>query len=86
MNEPSNFVDGSVDGCTTGALDNPPFTPRMCFTLFESVIRSQIFISLDVLGGKLISKTLCPSAQQYLSQHYNLHSMFGYFESQASNM
>ncbi len=43
-------------------------------------------ILLDVLGGKLTAKTLCPSAQQYLSQHYNLHSMFGYFESQASNM
>jgi len=39
----------------------------------------------DVLGGRLASQTLCPSAQQYLSSHYNLHNMFGYFEAQASN-
>jgi hypothetical protein len=41
---------------------------------------------LDVLGGNLNSKTLCPSSRHYLSEHYNLHSMFGYFESKASNM
>ena len=40
---------------------------------------------LDVLGNNLNSKTLCPSAQQYLSSHYNLHNMFGYFEAKASN-
>ncbi|CAF0929492.1 unnamed protein product [Adineta ricciae] len=67
MNEPSNFVDGSHDGCTMNSLDNPPFTPH-------------------VVGGNLTSKTLCPSAQQYLSQHYNLHNMYGYFEAQASNI
>ncbi|CAF0799837.1 unnamed protein product [Didymodactylos carnosus] len=27
MNEPSNFVDGSEEGCTSSPLDNPPFTP-----------------------------------------------------------
>jgi len=86
MNEPSNFVDGSYGGCTSTSLDNPPFTPRMCFNLFSCLIRLRILILLDVLGGNLTSKTLCPSAQQYLSQHYNLHSMYGYFESQASNM
>ena len=32
MNEPSNFVDGSITGCTNNSLDNPPFVPpgKMC--------------------------------------------------------
>jgi hypothetical protein len=46
----------------------------------------RISIRLDVLGDRLMAKTICPSSQQYLSSHYNLHSMFGYFEAQASNM
>ncbi|XP_046352454.2 lysosomal alpha-glucosidase-like [Haliotis rufescens] len=27
MNEPSNFVTGSITGCTSNSLDNPPFVP-----------------------------------------------------------
>ncbi|KAK7112214.1 lysosomal alpha-glucosidase-like [Littorina saxatilis] len=27
MNEPSNFINGSVNGCTNSSLDHPPFVP-----------------------------------------------------------
>lgn len=37
-----------------------------------------------VLGGKLYSKSICPSAEQYFSNHYNLHNMYGHFEAAAS--
>ena len=29
MNEPSNFVDGSLTGCPETKLDNPPYTPHV---------------------------------------------------------
>ncbi|XP_033641301.1 lysosomal alpha-glucosidase-like isoform X2 [Asterias rubens] len=29
MNEPSSFVDGSVDGCADTLFDNPPYTPSI---------------------------------------------------------
>jgi lysosomal alpha-glucosidase len=68
MNEPSNFLYGSIDGCPQSSkYDNPPFTPH-------------------VMDDKLPSRTLCPSARQYLSNHYNLHNMYGHFEAMATNM
>ena len=66
MNEPSNFVDGSLNGCTNNSLDNPPYTP-------------------GIIGDSLMSKTICPSAKQSLSTHYNLHNMYGYYEAVATN-
>ncbi|XP_052063145.1 lysosomal alpha-glucosidase-like [Mytilus californianus] len=64
MNEPSNFVKGSLTGCTTGNIDEPPFVPP--------------------ITGDMIDKTLCTSAQQHLSSHYNLHSLYGHFEAKAT--
>ncbi|CAL9693366.1 unnamed protein product [Knipowitschia caucasica] len=66
MNEPSSFVQGSVDGCPDSDLDQPPYTP-------------------PVVGGQLNSKTLCMSAQQFLSTHYNLHNMYGLTEAYATH-
>lgn len=37
-----------------------------------------------VLDGQLYDKTLCPSSRQYLSNHYNLHNMYGHFEAIAT--
>ncbi|XP_041362596.1 lysosomal alpha-glucosidase-like [Gigantopelta aegis] len=66
MNEPSNFVDGSVSGCTSSKLDNPPFVPP----------------NLD--GSVLSSRTVCPSAKQFVSSHYNVHSLYGFSEARAT--
>lgn len=66
MNEPSSFVQGSVDGCPDSDLDNPPYTP-------------------SVVDGHLNAKTLCMSAQQHLSTHYNLHNMYGLTEAYATH-
>ncbi|TNN86673.1 Lysosomal alpha-glucosidase [Liparis tanakae] len=37
-----------------------------------------------VLGGLLRAKTLCASAQQKQSSHYNMHSLYGLMEAKAS--
>uniref|UniRef100_A0A8C9UDN8 P-type domain-containing protein n=1 Tax=Serinus canaria TaxID=9135 RepID=A0A8C9UDN8_SERCA len=65
MNEPSNFMDGSEDGCPPGELDNPPYTPA-------------------VLGDSLSAKTVCASAKQKVSVHYNLHNLYGLMEAKAT--
>uniref|UniRef100_A0AAV2LKQ6 Uncharacterized protein n=1 Tax=Knipowitschia caucasica TaxID=637954 RepID=A0AAV2LKQ6_KNICA len=66
MNEPSNFLDGSTNGCPDNNIENPPYTP-------------------GVLGRLLRSKTVCASAQQKLSSHYNLHSLYGLHEAKATS-
>ncbi|KAK5898994.1 hypothetical protein CesoFtcFv8_008516 [Champsocephalus esox] len=65
MNEPSNFLDGSTNGCPSNSLENPPYTP-------------------GILGGLLRAKTLCATAQQKQSIHYNMHSLYGLLEAKAS--
>ena len=49
-----------------------------CFEL------SVFFIPVGLDGGKLRARTLCASARQYLSTHYDLHSLYGYSETKAS--
>ncbi|KAG7486476.1 lysosomal alpha-glucosidase-like [Solea senegalensis] len=65
MNEPSNFLDGSTNGCPSNSLENPPYTP-------------------GILGGLLRAKTVCATAQQKQSIHYNMHSLYGLMEAKAS--
>ncbi|KAF7221012.1 lysosomal alpha-glucosidase isoform X1 [Nothobranchius furzeri] len=66
MNEPSSFIQGSVDGCPDSELERPPYTPR-------------------VVGGQLNTGTICMSAQQKLSTHYNLHNLYGLTEADATH-
>ncbi|XP_068007377.1 lysosomal alpha-glucosidase isoform X2 [Melanerpes formicivorus] len=66
MNEPSNFVDGSQDGCPNNNLEQPLYVP-------------------GVFGGRLQAGTICASSQQYLSSHYNLHSLYGLTEAIATH-
>uniref|UniRef100_A0A8B9UBH1 Lysosomal alpha-glucosidase n=1 Tax=Anas zonorhyncha TaxID=75864 RepID=A0A8B9UBH1_9AVES len=66
MNEPSNFVEGSQDGCPDNSLEKPPYVP-------------------GVFGGRLQAGTICASSQQFLSSHYNLHSLYGLTEAIASH-
>ncbi|NXI41675.1 LYAG glucosidase, partial [Galbula dea] len=66
MNEPSNFVEGSQDGCPNNNLEQPPYIP-------------------GVFGGRLQAGTICASSQQYLSSHYNLHSLYGLTEAIATH-
>jgi hypothetical protein len=40
MNEPSNFVNGSVEGCTNSTLDDPPYTPGMYFSFALALDRT----------------------------------------------
>ncbi|CAF0775981.1 unnamed protein product [Rotaria sp. Silwood1] len=65
-----NEPSSFIDGSTDGCTDNTLDNPP--------------FVP-HVHGGALSAKTLCPSAQHYLSSHYNLHNMYGYFEAKATN-
>ncbi|KFM79974.1 Maltase-glucoamylase, intestinal, partial [Stegodyphus mimosarum] len=65
MNEPSNFVDGSLNGCGKNSLNYPPY-------------------GAGVLGskqdGKIFEKTICMDSVHYAGKHYDIHNLYGYFQ------
>ena len=69
MNEPSNFVDGQKD---LGCLKNDN-------------LNNPKYIPRYIEGSKLYSRTVCPSARHALGSHYDLHNLFGLFETIATN-
>ncbi|XP_015921861.1 lysosomal alpha-glucosidase isoform X2 [Parasteatoda tepidariorum] len=65
-NEPSNFVDGSLNGCGRNSLNYPPYG---------------VGVHGSILGGKLFEKTICMDAVHSVGKHYDIHNLYGYFQS-----
>ncbi|XP_045876122.1 putative maltase-glucoamylase-like protein FLJ16351 isoform X2 [Meles meles] len=66
MNEPSNFVDGSVRGCRDEILNNPPYMPYL-----ESREKG--------LSSKTLcmeSEQILPDGSRV--RHYDVHSLYGW--------
>lgn len=43
-----------------------------------------VLSAVGILGGTLRAKTVCASARQKISSHYNIHSLYGLMESKAT--
>ena len=71
MNAPSNFAWGKAIGCTSP--DDQDFN-----------LDNPPYIP-SITEGLLYAKSICPSSQQYLGKHYDLHSLYGYFEGKATS-
>ncbi|XP_053392914.1 lysosomal alpha-glucosidase-like isoform X2 [Mercenaria mercenaria] len=50
----------------------------------DNTLENPPFVPPVLLGGKLKDKTLCASAKQHISSHYNLHSLYGHSEAIAT--
>ncbi|XP_037059518.1 probable maltase-glucoamylase 2 [Peromyscus leucopus] len=66
MNEPSNFVDGSVNGCRNEILNKPPYMPYL-----EGRDRG---LSSNTLCME--SEQILPDGSRV--QHYDVHSLYGW--------
>ncbi|XP_069927492.1 probable maltase-glucoamylase 2 isoform X2 [Oryctolagus cuniculus] len=66
MNEPSNFVDGSVNGCRNDILNNPPYVPYL-----ES--RGTGLSSKTLC---MESEQILPDGSRV--RHYDVHSLYGW--------
>jgi alpha-glucosidase (family GH31 glycosyl hydrolase) len=67
MNEQSNFVTGETGGCAGNTINYPPYIPH---------------IRMDNSTHGLADKTLCGDAVHHLGSHYNVHSLFGWSQSE----
>ncbi|XP_061030866.1 lysosomal alpha-glucosidase isoform X1 [Eubalaena glacialis] len=90
MNEPSNFVRGSVDGCPNSNLENPPYVPGGSQDVGGASLpgggsKETARSPPGVVGGTLRAATICASGHQFLSTHYDLHNLYGLTEAFASH-
>nr|XP_013013967.1 probable maltase-glucoamylase 2 [Cavia porcellus] len=66
MNEPSNFVDGSVEGCRSEILNNPPYLPYLESRDKGLSSKTMCMESEQILqDGSLV-------------RHYDVHSLYGW--------
>lgn len=64
-NEPSNFEDGSLTGCTRDLLNYPPYGAG---------------VQGSAKNGKLFEQTICMDAVHYAGKHYDVHNLYGYLQ------
>ncbi|XP_071832375.1 sucrase-isomaltase, intestinal-like isoform X2 [Apostichopus japonicus] len=69
MNEPSNMIDGSVNGCGEDRWNRPPYLPKL----------------YKVFSGTLYEETLCMDSDHHGSTHYNVHSLYGHSHAKATH-
>ena len=69
---------------TTDGIIHLIFHVDSFFFLFQQE-KNNIKSIVDVFAKKLFAKTLCPSALQYLSIHYDLHNLYGYLQAKKTN-
>ena len=65
MNEPANFLNG--DELTQGGCE----PGALNYPPFKP----------HSVGDTLADKTVCPDALQHAGKHYDVHNLYGYFES-----
>ena len=54
MNEPSNFVEGSLNGCTQNSLDEPPYVPSKLFYKLNNNLIYSVLFGLRYSGWKIV--------------------------------
>ena len=76
MNEPSNFQDGSFQGCPDNTLENPPFVPKMSCECGDMVNKTICMSSIQYPFGE----------NEEPVNHYDAHSLYGHSMSSATKV
>ena len=76
MNEPSNFQDGSFQGCPDNTLENPPFVPKMSCECGDMLNKTICMSSIIYPFGE----------NEEPVNHYDAHSLYGHSMSAATKV